>query len=94
VGVLLLHGGDDPASPAGQRLAAFMRAHSQVGLLPGGGHAHEVTTASSMMCSLLWLAPRVMACTDLHGDAEAAVKACGLHRCRAQLLRGAGKRRC
>ena len=30
VGVLLLHGGDDPASPAGQRLAAFMRAHSQV----------------------------------------------------------------
>ena len=30
MGVLLLHGGDDPASPAGQRLAAFMRAHSQV----------------------------------------------------------------
>lgn len=31
VGVLLLHGGDDPASPAGQRLTALMSAYSQVG---------------------------------------------------------------
>ena len=32
VGVLLLHGGDDPASPAGQRLTALMSAYSQVGV--------------------------------------------------------------
>lgn len=30
--MLLLHGGDDPASPAGQRLTALMSAYSQVGM--------------------------------------------------------------
>lgn len=59
MGVLLLHGGDDPASPAGQRLAAFMRAHSQVGLLPRGGSFGRCMMASSVMSSLLGLAPRV-----------------------------------
>jgi hypothetical protein len=32
VGVLLLQGGDDPTSPAGQRLTALMSAYSQVGI--------------------------------------------------------------
>jgi hypothetical protein len=94
VGVLLLHGGDDPASPAGQRLTAFMRAPSQVGLLPGGCCSQQCTIASSVMNSLLWLAPRVTACVNFHLNAQAEGRICGVHRWRAQLLHGAGQRRC
>ena len=54
VGVLLLHGGDDPASPAGQRLTALMSSYSQVGMDPQNLGKKTPACEDSFKCAC-WL---------------------------------------